>query len=251
MVSAMLANHAGAVTTTLTGTVRDFLDTHPDFEDGIATDPGIVETTLGADKKPVYAGLAGNPTTHGETAFDQWYRDTAGINTKKSLPIILDNTITADPDVFTFSDGSFFPIDGDLFGNQGRSHNYHFTYEIHSEFTYTGGEVFAFTGDDDLWVFINDTLAIDLGGVHGALSSSVSLDTIAASHGLVVGGTYDFDLFFAERHTVASTFRIDTSIALIQPPPPNSGTVPEPVTAITSLIGLGALITVFRRRRYA
>lgn len=62
-------------TITLSGTIRDFQDTHRDFETIIASDPGIVLPTLGGDGKPVYAGLSGNPTTHSKAEFDQWYRD--------------------------------------------------------------------------------------------------------------------------------------------------------------------------------
>lgn len=64
----------------LTGTVRDFNDAHPDFESVTGVDPGIVQTALGTDKKPVYTGQAGNPTTHGQEAFDQWYRDVPSVN---------------------------------------------------------------------------------------------------------------------------------------------------------------------------
>ena len=234
--SAAALSHSSLIN--LSGTVRDFNDTHPDFEDGLGVDPGIVQTTLGVDGKPVYTGLAGNPTTHGQTAFDQWYRDTPGVNLSQNLTISLDNTITPDPSVYTFTDSSFFPIDGQLLGNQGRSQNYHFTYEIHSSFTYSGGETFAFTGDDDLWVFIDDTLVIDLGGVHSALNASVDLDIL----GLTLGDTYDFDLFFAERHTVASTFRIDTSIALVSD-------IPEPATL--ALFGLGVAGLGWSRRKKA
>ena len=63
-------------TINLTGTIRDFNDTHPDMESVIAFDPDIVLPTLGADGKPIYAGQTGNPTTHGVAAFDQWYNDT-------------------------------------------------------------------------------------------------------------------------------------------------------------------------------
>ena len=230
----LCAAMASASTINLTGTIRDFNDSHPDFESYVAFDPGIVETTLGADGKPVYAGLAGNPTTHGQEAFDQWYRNVGGVNMSAPLTITLDNTITADPDVYTYASNSFFPIDGQLFGNQGRSHNYHFTFELHSQFTYQGGEVFSFTGDDDLWVFIDDTLAIDLGGVHGAMSASVNLDDL----GLTVGETYSFDLFFAERHTTASNFRIDTSIVLEQTAVPAPGALWLLGSGLIGLVGL-------------
>lgn len=194
----------------LTGTIRDFKIDHPDFEYTIDTDPGIVEADLGADGKPVYAGQSGNPTTTGKAAFDQWFNDVSGVNQKKLLPIQLTKS---GGNVYTYDNSAFFPIDNELWGNEGNPHNYHFTFELHTKFVYLGGEVFTFTGDDDLWVFVNKKLGIDLGGVHGAMSGQIDLDAKAGELGLQKGQTYPLDFFFAERHTSESNFRIDTTIA--------------------------------------
>lgn len=192
----------------LVGIIRDFNSSHPDFErDPFFAETGIVQQDLGADLKPVYNGPTG--TTTSQADFDQWYRDTPGINMSMPLAITLSESA---PGVFTYDNGDFFPIDDQLFGNEGNPHNYHFTYEIHAEFTYQGGEVFTFTGDDDLFTFINGKLAIDLGGIHGPMTATIDLDAQASYLGIVVGETYPLDFFFAERHTTMSNFRIDTSI---------------------------------------
>jgi fibro-slime domain-containing protein len=203
----------------LTGTVRDFYESHPDFEKpefmgaGSLDDRGIVAAALGADRKPTYAGpTTGTTTTTGPDAFAQWYRDVAGVNQGTEFPIQL---VSTDGRIYTYDNDAFFPIDGKLFGNEGRTHNYHFTYELATEFYYAGGERFTFTGDDDLWVFINDQLVIDLGGVHASEQGTVDLDAVAAELGLAVGGRYTLDLFFAERHVIDSHFRIDTSIQFL------------------------------------
>lgn len=112
---------------TLGGTVRDFSSSHPDFEGASGTDRGIVASQLGEDGKPVYAReTGGTATTSGKANFDQWYRDAPGVN----ITIPLDLTLTKvqeSPLLYRFADSSFFPIDGQGFGNEGRSHNYWFT----------------------------------------------------------------------------------------------------------------------------
>lgn len=79
---------------------------------------------------------------------------------------------------------------------------------------------------------------MDLGGVHGAASGSVSLDSL----GLTVGNDYSFDLFFAERHTSHSNFRIDTSIQL-------RDETKAPAPAALGLLGFGLAGLGFGARR--
>ncbi len=199
----------------LAAVVRDFKDEHPDFELDLLGDyseRGIVAAELGADDKPVYTAPSSSPTTSGRANFDQWYRDVPGVN--QTSPIELPLALDADnPGLFVYRDYEFFPIDGRSWGNEGREHNYHFTLEARTTFRYVGGEIFRFVGDDDMWVFINRRLAIDLGGLHTSKEATVDLDAEAEVLGISVGNTYTLHFFFAERHTVDSEFVIETSIA--------------------------------------
>ena len=198
-------------------TVRDFHESHPDFEfgdrpDKRVFDPGIVEVDLGPDDKPAYAGDPDTPSTTGKANFDQWYRDVPDVNWRGSFEIELAE-VPNRPGVYFYRNNSFFPIDNELFGNEGNLHNYHFTVELETRFLYVGGESFSFSGDDDLWVFINRRLALDIGGVHESMTDIVYLDAQADELGIEVGGIYDVHLFFAERHTIESNFEIETTIA--------------------------------------
>jgi fibro-slime domain len=196
----------------LTATLRDFHITFPDMNhDGIA-ETGIVVSTLGADDKPVYAHSGPTATVSGPDTFNQWYRDVAGVNRSSTLdiPLTLSNSSKG---VYTYSNTSFFPIDGQLFGNEGQPHNYAFTAEVAARFRYAGGETFTFSGDDDVFVFINRNLAIDLGGIHSSMSQTVDLDAQAGQLGIVKGEIYPMHIFFAERHMTGSDFVIETTIS--------------------------------------
>ncbi|HEY3256567.1 MAG TPA: fibro-slime domain-containing protein, partial [Polyangiaceae bacterium] len=92
-----------------------------------------------------------------------------------------------------------------------KAHNFHFTTQVTYWFKYDAKATarLDFTGDDDVWVFVNDKLAVDLGGVHQPVDGTVSLSTATAgTYGLTDGHVYKLNVFHAERKKESSSFRL-------------------------------------------
>lgn len=193
--------------TTFDVTVRDFLQSHPDFEAFTGNDLGVVATTLGSDGTPTYASGGTTATTTGAANFYHWFHDvSANVKLSVTLPI------AATPVVCYYNSASFFPIDGQGHGNEAMAHNFFFTTQTRIGVLVEDGTVISVTGDDDWWVFLNGKRAIDLGGVHGATTGTVTLDTAnRATYGVTIGDIVRVDIFQAERHTTQSNFRISIS----------------------------------------
>ena len=229
--------------TVLWGIVRDFLDARQapcanpagkplaDYGMYCCGNPqGTVLSELGADGKPVYnpANVPGNYPdggigVTGETSFNQWYRDTPGVN----LPYLVGFNLVPSGDGKTsiFASRMYFPLDSAGFerggctdsnyGHDNKRHNFRFTTELHTKFKYLGGESFSFFGDDDVWVFVNKKLALDLAGVHSRMEGVLNLDAKANALGLKIGEVYSMDLFQAERFGSESNFQITTSMTFV------------------------------------
>jgi fibro-slime domain-containing protein len=214
---------------------------HPNFE--VPRESGrvvknIVKDALGADRLPEYnpdVDITLSRTTNAED-FNSWYRSSKySKSVIDKLPLVeqADGTFLYDHSG-VYSGGqwttpAFFPLDdkgwatpangADAAGPEvdflqtcdldKAKHNFSFTSEVRYWFEYQGGEALSFIGDDDVWVFVNGKLAVDLGGVHLAASGSVTLDaTTAATFNLTVGKIYEIVIFQAERRVSRSSYKL-------------------------------------------
>lgn len=205
---------------------------HPDFQCYNGAERGMVGTVL-VDGVPTRRSTATRLTS--DASFASWYRSDAAVNRTVVQAMTLGGIGGG---AYRFDNASFFPlstpIDGSapagfptegfepLANDSGGSgaQNFFFTSEVRFWFAYEGTETLAFSGDDDVWVFINGRLAVDIGGVHGREDGQITLSQCASGDptmnlasclsalDLRVGGIYEAVVFQAERHTSRSQYRL-------------------------------------------
>lgn len=202
----------------LLGTYYNLSSAHPDMETtitGLIT--GMVESTLTGPTPTLTA--AGSSYVN---QFDWWnaaYQvgqrtdSDADLQTNFSsswFPAIVNTGLTGDPQHFAVHWTGQFYVDTD------------------KTYTYSMGS------DDDSWLFIDDLLILDLGGIHAVTYTSYTVS--------LTQGWHDIDIFFAERHEVQSGFQLNFFSDLVPTP------VPEPATMF--LVGSGILGLAGLRRKF-
>jgi hypothetical protein len=93
-----------------------------------------------------------------------------------------------------------------------------------------------------MWVFINNRLVVDLGGIHQPETSKVDLDTLK---GLIPGTLYPIDVYYSERHSTASSVIMSWIVAdkpihrlflMAAPRPPDTISAGDSVTIHATLV---------------
>jgi len=185
----------------------------------------------GKKTAPVYEPTPGIRQTH----VDEWRSIVNVVNESAAVGhdtafknIVIPGTLvfslsSAATGMYQFSrrgTAGFFPIDSLGFKKEWAStsgavaaHNYSFTMEMDVEFYVQDSMTFSFSGDDDVWVFIDNKLALDLGGIHEEVSGNFNVSQKIIDLGLGnATGKHRLRVFYAERHSEASNLLIQTNV---------------------------------------
>lgn len=157
---------------------------------------GIIKATLGEDLLPI-ANMGGMKLPNRGVDFDnftRWFHTVEGLSAEK--PSTLKLSYSAIDGTYTFTADNFQPVDTELF-----------TMSISIPFLASKNSSIEITADDDTWVFLDNNLILDLGGVHPAITASAELPESGTLH-----------IFHANRDSMNSTFNLKMSNVAVTTP---------------------------------
>lgn len=201
------------------------------FDGGFSTSATPASAQMAIDYNKTN-GTIQNTSAAGKTHFV--YEGTSTTTLNPFLPVTDRNTATG----MTFN--PYYQDDGVINGVKKQTtkdtlykRNFNFAMISEGEFVYHADDelFFDFEGDDDVYLFINNELVMDIGSAHsidavrfelndyvnaakaGTLGSAERNSRLA----LVEGETYSFKFYYMERHSYGSNIRISTNIKVTDP----------------------------------
>ena len=182
---------------------------------------GMVEYELDEEHLPVAVGgkLTSNRGVKGDN-FKRWYHEVEGVS--ESRAGILKINYTTEGAKFSFYKREFYPLDGvGASDKDGHNHLFTMNFAVPFRVLMSGDESFAVTADDDTWVYVDDKLVVDMGGVHdattgefvihedGEIYAGVNGEELAFT-GVVLDKDADtvIRIFHADRNADESTFDV-------------------------------------------
>lgn len=168
---------------------------------------GLVEDELSSSYLPVTKG--GEALPNRGLDFDRWFAEVEGESKFYAGMLNLGyNTETAS---FEYGNEAFYPLN-EIAGvsktdvnADGNNHLFTVSFGVPFRVLKSGEEEFEIFADDDTWVFVNDRLVLDMGGIHDIMGAKLKIN----EEGEVYAAVGDIDLAY-------SGVRLDENSAVIR-----------------------------------
>ena len=187
---------------------------------------GMVSSKLDDQYLPVATGgsLLENRGVNGEN-FKRWFNQVEGKS--KSYAGTMNLSYNSETGSFEYKNENYYPLDditmkSDEFGNKAHNHLFTLNLGVPFQALLNGGEKFVISADDDTWVFVGDTLVLDMGGVHDTISGNFIINEDGEVYASVNGEDLAFTgvklksgessivrIFHADRNGISSEFNLD------------------------------------------